>query len=74
MKKQTTMAKIPFKLIIHLPAEGLDEGSDVDFFQRGKTKANLFLFVTTPATNIPWISPAYFYDVHDGPRRFTPYQ
>ena len=36
------------------PVEGLDEGSDVDFFSdRVNTEDNLFLFVTRPATNIP---------------------
>ena len=29
---QTTMTEIIFELTIHLPAEGLDEGCDVDFF------------------------------------------
>ena len=26
------MSKIPFELTIHLPAKGLDEGSDADLF------------------------------------------
>ena len=36
-------------------AKGPDEGSDVDlfFFERMNTEENPFLFVTTPATNIP---------------------
>ena len=44
--------------LTHSPAAyGLDEGSDVDLFfsleGRVNTKQNLFLFVTTPTTNIP---------------------
>ena len=34
------------------------------FFERINTEENLFLFVTTPATNIPRILPVYFGDVH----------
>ena len=29
------MTKMPFEFTIHLPAVGLDEGSDVDFFLIG---------------------------------------
>ena len=29
---QTSMLKIPFELPLYLPTEGLDEGSDVNFF------------------------------------------
>ena len=49
------MTKVPFDLTIHLPTEGLDEGSDVDLFVLSKkvnTKENPYLFYTTPATNI----------------------
>ena len=46
---KTTMTKMPFGLTIHWSADGLD---DFFFFERVHTKENLFLFVTTPATNI----------------------
>ena len=51
--------------------EGLDEGSNVDFFffEKINIEENPFLFVTTPATNILWILPVYFGDVHDVPQR-----
>ena len=43
---------MPFEFTIHLPAEGLDEGSDVDFFfDRVNTKKKSFFF-TTSAANI----------------------
>ena len=53
-------------------AEGLDEGFDVDLyfpFERINIEENPFLFVTTPATNIPWILHVYFGGVHDVPQR-----
>ena len=34
------------------------------FFERMNTEENAFLFVTTPATNIPWLLPVYFGNVH----------
>ena len=40
------------------------------FFERVSTEENSFLFVTTPATNIPWILPVYYGDVYDVPQRF----
>ena len=44
----------------HLPTEGLDEGSDVDFFSlEGKSKENPFLFVTTPAQVEPQTYQGY---------------
>ena len=54
--------------------EGLDEGSDVNlffFFERVTTEENPFFFATTPATNIPWILPVYFGDVHDVPQNMS---
>ena len=42
----TTMTKIPFELAIHLPAECLDEGSDVDF---------LFTFKGSTLRKIPFL-------------------
>ena len=33
-------------------------------------KINTSLFVTTPATKIPWILPVHFGDHHDVPQRF----
>ena len=68
------MTKIPFELTIHLRADGRHEGSVVDLlfsFERVNTKENPFLFVTTPAANIPSILPAYFCDVHDALQSFT---
>ena len=45
------MTKMPFEFTFHLPAEGLDEGSDVDFFfDRVNTKKKSFL--PTSAANI----------------------
>ena len=41
LRFQTTMTK--FGLTIHLPAEGLDEGSDVEFFSlEDSTRKNFF--------------------------------
>ena len=42
----------------------------VFFFERVNTEENPFLFITTPAMNIPFISPVFFGDVHDVPGRF----
>ena len=45
---QTTMTKIPFELTIHLPAEGLDEGSYVDLFfsLKGSTLRKITFFLS----------------------------
>ena len=39
------------------------------FFERINIEENIFLFVTTPATNIPLIFPVYFGDVNFVPQR-----
>ena len=59
---QTTVTKMPFAYHLHITAEVLDKGSDVDsvfFFKKVNTKVNPFIFVTTPSTNIPWTLPEY---------------
>ena len=48
------MTKIPFELTIQLPAEGLDEGSDVDFFSLKEStirKISFFLSLQQPRTS-----------------------
>ena len=62
---------MPFGLTIHLPAEGLDEGSNIDIFEMVNTEEKPFLFVIAPATNILWILPVYFCDVQM-PRQLVP--
>ena len=49
------LTKNPLGLALNLLAEGLDKGSVVDFvfFEKVNKEENPFLFVTTPAMNIP---------------------
>ena len=59
------MTLIQSGLTIKPAAESLDEGSNVFFFERVNTEENPLSFVTTPATNIPWILPVCFDNVRD---------
>ena len=74
IKFRTTMPLIQFGLAIKLARWGSRWRVRcwfVFFFERVNTEENPFLFVTTPAINIPWLLPVYFDDVHDVPQRLT---